>query len=147
MIINQQAEFLGMTRNLFGSPFLEDRAKVHPLIKCCFLSKRSDTVRSKNHPSTDCKETSQSLLQSTALEIGCFWIPALSAPKLSGFQRGIGKYFPPWVPAFLNWWKTNFSISHQMTNLKRFGIFRGTVFLQTLQFAKNSDVEVWSMRL
>lgn len=35
-----------------------------------------------------------------------------------------------------------------MTNMKCLGIFRGTVFLQTLQFAKNSEVEVWGrMRL
>jgi len=32
MMINQQAEILGITRNPFGSPFFKEKVKVHPLI-------------------------------------------------------------------------------------------------------------------
>ena len=32
MMINQQAEILGITRNPFGSPFFKEKAKVHLLI-------------------------------------------------------------------------------------------------------------------
>ena len=32
MMINQQTEILGMTRNPFGSPFFKEKVKVHPLI-------------------------------------------------------------------------------------------------------------------
>ena len=32
MIINQQAEILGMTRNPFSSPFFKEKENVHPLI-------------------------------------------------------------------------------------------------------------------
>jgi len=58
MMINQQAEILGITRNPFGSPFFKEKVKVHPLINGASCE-RGITLHMQKQKTNKQKKTTQ----------------------------------------------------------------------------------------